>query len=451
MDSKKSILRSARHFFSGTLFSRFSGALRDIVMAFTFGTKETVAAFFVAFRLAHLLRRLFGEGALQTAFVPKFEAVRKKSPERAALFFTSLYAVLFLFLISVLILGYFLLNACLNLFDSENREVIRLIIFMLPSLLFICLWGLNCGLLQCEKKYFLPSSSPAAFNSIWISGAFLIRFFQTTSPMNWLAITIVLASIAQWLITVPQTIRILKNWGLPKPKLFNQDILHLAKPLILGILGVAAVQINSALDPLFAKISDSRGPAYLWYAIRIQQVPLALFGIALSSALLPPLARAIENGEKDKYQSFLKFGFIRSLLVMTPCTLGLILFGEWGISLVYGHGQFTEESIHGTTLCLNGYALGLIPMALVLLYSPAFYAKGNYFIPSAASAISVFVNIVCNAFFVLFLGYGPQSVAVATSISAWANFVIIAFFFHTSESLKTHSRVNPATLDIRQH
>lgn len=430
MDSTKSIIKSASHFFSGTMLSRISGAIRDIAMAFAFGTKETVAAFFVAFRLAHLLRRLFGEGALQTAFVPKFEKIRQQSPERAAFFFTSLYLILFLVLIAIVTTGVGILQYLAPGMDEGNREIASLTITMMPSLVFICLWGLNCGLLQCEKKYFLPSVAPVLFNAVWITGAILIWYMKAENPMHWLAVTIVGASIAQWLTTVPKTWQILRGWGIPKPSFSNPDIRTLAKPLMLGILGVAAVQINSALDPLFARVADGEGPAFLWYAIRIQQVPLALFGIALSSALLPPLSRALENRDHEKYHNFLKYCLSRTLILMVPCTLVLIFLGKWGITLVYGHGYFSEASITGTTLCLSGYAIGLIPMALVLIYAPAFYAKGNYFIPSMASTVSVFINILFNSLFILYLGFGPASVAVATSLSAWANFAILAGVFH---------------------
>jgi putative peptidoglycan lipid II flippase len=435
MDSTKSIFKSASHFFSGTMLSRISGATRDITMAFAFGTKETVAGFFIAFRLAHLLRRLFGEGALQSAFVPKFEKLRSLSPTRAAHFFTSLYALLAGFLVLLITASSGLLYAYLPSFSEGNLEIAQLTLLMMPSLFFICLWGLNCSLLQCEKSFFLPSVSPVAFNAIWISGALGIWFTKSAHPMQWLAYTIVAACIIQWLITVPKTLKILQQWGLPRPNLSNHDIRSLAKPLFLGMLGVAAVQINSALDPLFARLASTEGPAYLWYAIRIQQVPLALFGIALSSALLPPLSRALESNNMEKYHRFFRFALRRSFWIMIPATLVLIFLGKWRITTVYGHGRFTETSVDGTTLCLSGYALGLLPMALVLIYAPAFYSRGNYFIPSMASSLSVLVNIAFNSLFVIGMGYGPASVAVATSISAWANFAIVALAFHRSKSL----------------
>lgn len=417
------------------MISRISGATRDITMAFAFGTKETVAGFFVAFRLAHLLRRLFGEGALQSAFVPKFEKLRTDSPARAAKFFTSLYGLLAGFLILLITAVSGMLYAFLPSLSEGNLEIAQLTLLMMPSLFFICLWGLNCSLLQCEKSFFLPSVSPVAFNLIWISGALGIWFTKPENPMQWLALTIIAACITQWLITIPKTLKILRQWGLPKPDLSNRDIRTLAKPLLLGMLGVAAVQINSALDPLFARIANGEGPAFLWYAIRIQQVPLALFGIALSSALLPPLSRALESKNMEKYHQFFKFALYRSFWIMIPATLVLVIFGKWGITTVYGHGRFTEASIDGTTLCLSGYALGLLPMALVLIYAPAYYSRGNYFIPSMASSLSVLINIAFNSLFILGMGYGPASVAVATSISAWANFAIIAFFFHRSKFL----------------
>ncbi len=425
MDSTKSIFKSARHFFSGTVISRISGALRDIVLASAFGTKETIAAFFIAFRLAHLLRRLFGEGALQTAFVPKFEKLRNESPERAARFFTSLYLFLGIGLIGLITAIFLTSYFFINLLDEGNKEILFLTVLMLPSLLFICLWGLNCSLMQCEKCFFLPSVAPVFFNVVWIFGALIIGFTSPAYPMGWLALTIIFASVVQWLVTLPKTCHLLKQWNFPIPSLYNLDVRALAKPLFLGILGVAAMQINSAVDPLFARYASGEGPAFLWYAIRIQQVPLALFGIALSSALLPPLSRALEQGDLIKYRSFLMYARKRCLWMMVPATFAVMVLGKLGITGVYGHGHFSIESINGTTACLNGYALGLVPMALVLIYAPAFYAKGDYLTPSIASGVSVLMNLGLNALFILGLGYGPESVAYATSLSSLGNYAVL--------------------------
>lgn len=426
-DSTQSIHRSAARFFSGTMLSRITGMLRDIALAYAFGTQSTIAALMVAFRFAHLLRRLFGEGALQTAFIPHFEQLRKEDPKRAGQFFRDLALSLTHFLVIIitlisLVLGYLYAFATLS---PGNAEIVWLTLLMMPSLLFICLFGINASLLQCEKKFFAPSAAPAAFNLIWIIGVLFINYFAVSNAMSWLAVFVVIACFSQWSITLPKTYAILKSYDANnlwnKTKTYSPDVLSLASPLALGIVGVAASQINNALDAVFARWASDEGPAILWYAIRLQQLPLALFGIAISGAILPPLSRAIKSHDHPRFRLFLDFAMRRSLALMLPITAALFVMGDSCINLIYGRGDFGNTSITETTQALWGYTLGLIPMTLTLVLAPAFYAKGDYRNPSAASVASMIINIILNTIMVAAFGLGTASIAVATSISAFAN------------------------------
>lgn len=438
-DSTSSLMQSVKHFFSGTMVSRFTGLLRDIAMAFAFGTQETVAAFLMAFRFAHLLRRILGEGAMQSAFIPLFEKLRRVSPERAGRFFVDLTATLSLFLIAIITIGMAGCALCIgfDLTSEGNREVLVYTLIMLPSLLFICLFGLNAALLQCDRNYFLPGIAPVAFNLVWIAGSLLLAHTPINLAMPWLSAFIILACACQWALTLPKTIHILKRYD-PKvmwsqTKIFTADVKHLTAPLLMAIVGVSASQINNALDVIFARYADAEGPAFLWYAIRLQQLPLALFGIAISGALLPPLTRALKSREIERFRNFLSFALRRSLALMLPMTAGIILLGQASIQLLYGHGDFQQESILGTTFCLWGYGVGLIPMTWVLILAPAFYAQENFRQPTRASIISMVVNVLLNSWFVMGLAMGPSSVAWATSISALVNMVILGY------ALKEHS------------
>jgi putative peptidoglycan lipid II flippase len=198
----------------------------------------------------------------------------------------------------------------------------------------------------------------------------------------------------------------------------------MAGPLSLGLLGIAAGQLNSALDPLFAIWADAEGPAYLFYAIRIQQLPLALFGIALSGALLPAISRAVKRGETKECRTLLQSGLSQSLKLMIPCMAILLLLGPHMVAFLFARGNFSAVAVQGTSGCLLGYSFGLIPMTLVLVQAPACYAEGNYRVPSLLAVASVLVNIVLNALFVGVFGWGAESVAWATAISSWGN----AFF-----------------------
>jgi len=279
--------------------------------------------------------------------------------------------------------------------------------------------------MQCEKSYFFPSAAPILFNLFWMIGIGVSYQYPPATAMTILSLFIVLACIAQWAFTLPKMYSILNTFQIShlwkKAKFFSQDVRKLAKPLAFGIIGIGASQINNALDAIFARWANEEGPAFLWYAIRIQQLPLALFGIALANALLPPLARAGKNGDSIVFQKFLDFAIKRTLLMMIPLTLGLFILGEWGIRIIYGHGDFTEASVMQTTYCLWGYAAGLIPMALILVLAPAFYSKGDYKTPAQASVGSMVVNAGLNAILIAGFDLGAVSVAVATSVSAWIN------------------------------
>lgn len=432
-DTIHTIRRSSRRFFSGTLLSRCTGMFRDISMAYVFGTQPSIAAFMVAFRFAHLLRRLFGEGALQSAFIPEFEALRHKQEQRAFIFFRDLTCVLTFFLIFLIgiccaVLGGFLWQGNLH---PDNREIISLTLLMLPSLLFICLFGLNASLLQCQKSYFIPSVAPVAFNGIWIATVFSLRNMPAEQAMPWLSFGVIIACFCQWLLTVPQTWKSLKNilsvplW--PTFHFTSPDLWQLGKPLALGILGVAASQINNAVDSLFARYAEPEGPAFLWYAIRIQQLPLALFGIAVAGAVLPPLSRALKARQKDDYCHFLHDALYRTWIFMLPLTFALFVMGDTTIHFLYGRGDFSSQAVVQTTYCLWAYGIGLIPSALVLVLAPASYAQSNYVLPAIASFITMLVNLFLNTLFIMGFQWGAISVALATSISAWINLCVLGW------------------------
>lgn len=458
-DSTITLLRSIKHFFSGTVISRVSGLLRDIAMAFAFGTQGTVAAFLMAFRFAHLLRRLFGEGAMQSAFIPIFEKLKRSAPERATRFFVDLTASLSIFLIAIILMGMGACGLCLglDLVSENNREVLVYTLIMLPSLLFICLYGLNAALLQCAHNYLTPSIAPVLFNIVWIAGALMLADIPIDQAMPWLSVFIIIACACQWAVTLPQTIQTIKHYD-PKTlwsniRLFTPDIKILAAPLFMAIVGVSASQINNALDVIFARYADTEGPAYLWYAIRLQQLPLALFGIAISGALLPPLTRALKNHDISQFQHYLSFAIRRSFALMLPMTAGIFLLGGASIQMLYGHGDFHQESIAGTTYCLWGYGAGLVPMTLVLLLAPAFYAQENFRLPTIASLASMGVNVGLNTWFIMGLHWGPSSVAWATSASAALNMLILSyflkehlFFFRSREFIESTAKICLSTL-----
>jgi len=213
-------------------------------------------------------------------------------------------------------------------------------------------------------------------------------------------------------------------------RLFSIEVRSLLKPLVFSLIGVSASQVNSLLDALFARYACLEGPAYLWYAIRIQQLPLALFGIALSTALLPPLARTVSKENWEEFQNLLRFSLTRSFHFIFPCMIALFVLAAVGVNFLYGRGDFSQESTRQTVFCLWGYGLGLLPYVFVILLAPAFYAQKNFRLPMQAALLSVGLNVFLNALLVFGFHLGAMSVAISTSLTAWFNFFFLSRALH---------------------
>ncbi len=430
-DSKESVAKSALHFLTGTFMSRITGMVRDLSMAFCFGVTPAVATFLIAFRLSNLLRRLFGEGALLNGFIPFFEARRRENPAGGAYFFRDIFWSLSLLLAGIIGSLEALLIPLYTLapFSSGVSDTLLLLIIQLPGLMFICLFGLSMALLQCEKKFFIPGIAPVAFNTIWIAAVWILRGYEPIIAMRWLSFAAVCAFALQWLVTVipvKKYIRsfiTLKEWF--SPKLFGEDLKLMVAPVMFGVIGVAAIQINSALDILMARFISTSGPALLSYAHRVQQLPIALFAIAISSALMPPLSRAIKKDQYDEYRSLIQYGLMRTYTLLLPGTIAIFVLGLSSINLLYGRGQFNVEAVYGTTFCLWAYGVGIIPIAFILLLAPAYYARRDYRTPMIGSLISVAVNIILNLVLIFGFKLGPVAIAFSTSITSFVNLLFL--------------------------
>lgn len=428
MDSESSVMRSARSFFAGTLLSRIMGMVRDVSMAFCFGSAPEVAAFMVAYRLANLFRRLLGEGNLQGGFVPHFEKLRLESEEKAARFYRDIYFSLIILTAGIVVIGGIV---CYFLAHVLASDIPLMIVAMLPGVIFLCLYALNSSVLQCQQRYFLPAFAPVAFNACWVLLAIFLRGKVLRDAMFSLSFGVMAAFFLQWYMTSPPLTRWFRGIAGRREwfsfQLFSSDVRSLLKPISYGIVGIGAAQINVALDAIFARIADPSGPAYLWYAIRIQQLPLALFGIALAGALLPPLSRAMQSGAIQRYQELLQGGIKQSAALIIPCALGMFVLASPGLDLLYGHGGFHRGDVAETTICLQAYAIGLVPMVYVLLLANGFYAQKEYSWPMRSSLAAVVCNAILNIIFVFVCHWGAVSIAIATTISAFVNCSMLIF------------------------
>ncbi len=411
----------------GTVLSRFSGAARDVAMAFCFGSAPEIGAFMVAYRLANLFRRLFGEGSLQAGFIPHFSSLQGKP---SFLFYRDCSFSLLALLLLVVALAEGFLWGISSFLSQDWSEIISLSMWMVPGLIFICLYALNSAFLQAQKRYFISGFAPVLFNLGWIFAALSVRSLPLPQAMQFLSMGITCAFALQWMATTAQVRKSLPlSWAeWFRPQFFSPDWRKMMRSMSLGVVGISALQVNSALDAIFSRFADLSGPAYLWYAMRVQQLPLALFGIALSGALLPPLSRAIAEGAMDRYGSLLQKALRHSAALLVPCTFGLLSLGGAGLNLLYGHGDFSPSDVQQTLYCLWGYGIGLLPSVITLLLASGFYAQKSYAIPTITSVCSVLFHILCNLVLVFGLHLGAFSIALSTSLAALLNCAVLAVF-----------------------
>ena len=430
-ESKRAIGKSAFNFLKGTLLSRIFGLVRDMSMAYYFGVNAVVAAFLIAFRLSNLLRRVLGEGALLGGFIPFFEEKRVEKEKRGARFFRDLFWTLFILLITIVCTLESLLYAIYTYTSvaSGFQEILVMTMIMLPGLVFICLYGLCMALLECEMNYFIPAVAPVGFNIVWITAIFYCKDMPLYEAMKGISISIVFAFFVQWLVTVPGVLRYvlahlsLKEWL--SPRLFSHKLGKMMQPLLLGVIGVCAVQINSAFDIFIARFASLEGPAYLSYAHRLQQLPLALFGIAISSAVLPPLSRAIKEKRGHDAIKLVQFALTKNFTILFTITIAIFFMAAPSINLLYARGNFSTEALIYSSRCLFGYGIGLVPISFIFILASVFYARGDYKTPMLASVLALFVNVVLNCICVFVLKFSALSIALATSISTFINMAFL--------------------------
>lgn len=422
----KNFSRFIRHFSLGVFVSRISGFAREVAMAFFFGVTPLIASFWMAFRFAHLLRRFFAEGALSITFLPYFATLRKEDPQKAAHFFSALSWLLTKLLFFFIVFIEVLIGSILVIFSlsESTREMLQLFMIFLPAVPFICLHALNCSFLHTEDRFFLSSVSSSFVNGIWIIAAFLLYLLQPPLVIHFLAVSIVFAFAFQYLSTLPATFAFLriKKTSDEAKKESNALIKQMLVPMGFALLGVAAMQLNSFCDTIFARMISAESPCYLWYAIRLQQLPLSLFGVAIASILLPQLAKAASFEKLTILRESLKKAW--SLLLFPTCYICVTSFSL--ISIVYRHGHFTISACRETSSCLLMYSLALVPHTFVLIFSSWYYHKKETKIPALISGVTLVANLVLNSIFVLMF-QDPSSVAFATSISAVLNALILGW------------------------
>jgi len=430
--------RGARRVSALTMLSRVLGLVREQIFALTLGAGVYSDAFLAAFRIPNLLRDLFAEGALSTAFVPTYVDVLKNQSRPAAYALANrVLSTLTIYLGAIAALGMLFPQPVVALvatgFGPEKAALCgQLVRIMMPFLPAISLAVVAMGALNAEERYTAPALASSMFNVVAIIGGGIVYALAPggrAAVITWSALTIV-GGIAQLGIQIPTLWRMgFRPKLLPDLRLRDPGTRRIAALMAPATLGVAAVQINVVVNSSFASLVSDGAISWLSYAFRLMQLPIGVFGVAVATTALTHLSRDAAARDWDALRATLRRGLRMVLFLTVPSTIGLALLGVPIIRLIYQHGRFSANATLATAHALSGYALGLVSYAAIKVVAPAFYALGRTRVPLIASVSAVAANLIWNL--TTFHRFGHVGLAVGTSLAATVNLTVLLVAFQT--------------------
>lgn len=428
----KSLLKSTTSISSITMLSRVFGFIRDVVTAGIFGATASFDAFSVAFRIPNFMRRLFAEGSFAQAFVPVLSERQKALPHDALQrFINAVFGSLGFILLIVTIIGVLCAPIIVRLFAPgfiKNGGRLDLAVTMLritfPYLLFISLTAFLGAILNTYQRFWAAALTPIFLNICMIAAAiFVSPHFKT--PIVALAWAVLIAGIIQLLFSWPFVKRL--HFQLRPCINFNDPgvkrILQLMMP---ALFGVSVSQLNLLLDTLFASLLQVGSISWLYYSDRLMEFPLGVFGVAISTVILPHLSRHYVNQTVNDFSSTIDWALRLIFLVGFPAMLFLGIAGGPLLSTLFQHGPFTARAVLMSQKSLSMFALGIIPFMLVKIFASSFYAKQDLKTPVKIGIGAMVSNMILNVIFIWPLQHA--GIALATSLSAVLNSGLLFYF-----------------------
>ena len=429
MSENHKIARAATTIGTGTFLSRILGFLRDMVIANFFGAGMAADAFFVAFRIPNLWRRLVGEGSLTISFIPVYtEYLTQKSEEETRkvthiaftiagviLSILTLLGILFSpILIRIIAPGFIQIPEKFQLTVTLNQ-----IIF--PYLFFMGLFALCMGILNSQRHFFAPAIAPIFLNISIIVSVFL--FYHTFKiPVMTLALGVLAGGVIQFLFQLPflwkRRITFRFNFNFRHPAIKRIGLL-----MVPGLIGTAVYQINVFIDTIFASFLPSGSVSYLFFADRLMEFPLGIFAIAIGVASLPSLSGLASQGKMEELKETLSFTFRLVSFISVPAMVGLIALKTPIVNLLFQRGLFDYSATEKTAFALLFYSVGLWAIAGARTIVPAFYSLQDTWTPLKIALICLGANIIFIGILIFPLKHG--GLALATSLSSILNLILL--------------------------
>ena len=428
MSENSRLTRAAGIVGTATLLSRILGYLRDMVLAGFFGAGPLTDAFITAFRIPNLLRRMFGEGSLSIAFIPAFtDTLTRKGSDEALRLAGSAFRLLMIVLAAGVLLGIFFAPWITRLlaygFVPETEKfalTLQLTRLMFPYVFFIGLVALSMGILNALDHFAAPALAPTLLNVAMISSV-AVTAFWTSDPryrIYGLAVGVLIGGILQLALQLPFLIKKgMYVWR--STEWLHPDIRKVLGTFLPATVGAAVFQINTLVGNLLASFQGHGGISYLYYADRLVQFPLGIFGISTATAALPSLARLAAKDDTVSFRETLAYSINLGLLIMIPAMAGLIVLRKPIVALLFERGAFGPEATLMTACAVLYYAVGLWAVSTVRVLVAAFYALQDTRTPVACAGVSIAANLILGV--LLMNAMGHAGVALALSLSAMLN------------------------------
>lgn len=416
-----------------TLTSRVLGMIRDIVTAKQFGTSWQWDAFIYAFMLPNFFRRLVGEGALSTAFIPVYsETLQQKGPAAAFRFANVLNTFVTAFLLIFMLVVELILQLLMRIQFSDPRLHLAfdLLTIFFPYLFFISLFAFGMGVLNCHQHFFTPSLGPVIMDLAWIAAILWVLPFAGKIPedqLHALAWVLLFSGVLQFAVDIPPLMRrgFRFRW-IWDP--MNAGLRKAGRLLLPAIVGFSVVQLNLLLDTSCAYFIGPGANSTLWYGTRLMQFPLGVFGIAMGTALLPMIANQVAKKQMEAAKQTLSFALRAVALILFPCAVGLMVLGVPIVQLLFERGHFDAVSTARTASVLFYYSIGLFAYSGEKIVASGFFAIQDTRTPVTLGIVSLIINGILNVILMPYLK--EAGLALATSVASIFEFIFLMAIYN---------------------
>jgi putative peptidoglycan lipid II flippase len=414
-----------------TLLSRVSGFIRDIILAAVLGAGPVADAFFVALRLPNHFRAIFAEGAFNAAFVPAYARIREEGGAvRAGQFADRIFTLLLASQIILLAVALVFTPAVIDVLapgfsrDPERFALaVELTRITFPYLLLITLVTLYGGILNALQRFAAAAAAPILLNLSLMLALALAAFFPTAGHAA--AWGVLIAGVLEFLLVAGDAslAGVLARFRWPE---LDADVRRFFRALGPAVVGSAGVQLALFADTIIASFLPAGALSALYYADRLNQLPIGVIGIAAGTVILPEMSRRIAGGDHRGAAHAQSRAIEFTLLLSIPCVVAFFVIPDMIMRALFMRGAFTAADADAAGRTLTAYAFGLLPFVLIRSTVATFFARGDTATPVKAALIAAAVNI---AFKVLLMGPLAQvGLALATSIGAWINLVLVIWF-----------------------